>query len=230
MSAPDGLIGIGLYTPSEAERLTGIRASKIIRWLHGHDIADQHYEPLWRPQVDLKDGHVYLGFRDLMEVRVANAFISRGLSAQKVRRAIEIAREMIGEERPLSTARFRTDGRTVFLQVLEQDGDERLIDLFRNQFSFREVLEPSLKNLELDDDGVPARWWPIGKTKRILVDPEKSFGQPIEADSGVPAAILASAAKAEGSPEAAALAWRVSVSSIRRAVEFQDAYDARLAA
>jgi len=217
------LIGLGLYTPAEAQRLTGIMSSKIIRWLRGHEVSGLIYEALWRPQIDLQDGHVYLGFRDLMEVRVANAFISRGLSAQKVRRAIQIAREMIGEERPLSTARFRTDGRTVFLQVLTEEGDNKLIDLFRSQFSFREIIEQSLTNLELDDEGIPARWWPVGRAKKILVDPARSFGQPIELESGVPALVLAAAAKAEGSVEAAARAWQVPIASIRRAIEFEDA-------
>jgi hypothetical protein len=236
------LIGLGLYTPAEAERLTGIRSSKIIRWLRGHEISGSNYQALWQPQIDLQDGHVYLGFRDLMEARVgaiaeswwrarvADAFISRGLSPQKVRRAIQIAREMVGEERPLSTARFRTDGRTVFLQVLTEEGDNKLIDLFRSQFSFREIIEQSLTNLEMDEEGIPARWWPAGRAKKILVDPARSFGQPIELDSGVPASVLAAAAKAEGSIEGAARAWQVPVASIRRSVEFIDASQRRLAA
>ena len=97
------LIGIGTYTPAEASQLLSVPSAKIVRWLRGHDVGQTHYPRLWRPQIDLDDGRVYLGFRDLMEVRVANAFISRGLSPQKVRRAIEIASELLAEERPLST-------------------------------------------------------------------------------------------------------------------------------
>jgi uncharacterized protein (DUF433 family) len=226
----DDLIGIGLYTPSEASGLLGVRSAKIIRWLRGHDLKGKRYERLWEPQVDLGDNEVYLGFRDLMEVRVANAFIERGLSPQKVRRAIEIARQLVGEQRPLSTTRFRTDGRTVFLQVLQEDGPDRMIDLFRSQYAFREVIEPSLKNIDFDDDGIPRRWWPLGKQARVMVDPERAFGQPIESGSFIPVTVLAAAAKAEGSPEATARIWSVSVASVRRAVEFQSVCDQRLAA
>ena len=130
------LIGMGVYTPAEASRLVGVPSAKIVRWLRGHDIHETYYPPLWRPQIDLGDDHVYLGFRDLMEVRVANAFIERGLSPHKVRRAIEIACQLLMEKRPLSTARFRTDGRTVFLQVLKEDGADQMIDLFRSQHVF----------------------------------------------------------------------------------------------
>jgi uncharacterized protein (DUF433 family) len=222
------LIGIGLYTPAEASRLLGVPSGKIIRWLRGHRVGDQGYSQLWRPEIDLGDDRVYLGFRDLMEIRVADAFISRGLSAQKVRRAIELAREMIGEERPLSTARFRTDGRTVFLQLKKEDGSDEMVDLFLSQHVFRDIIEPSLKNIEFVD-GIPSRWWPRGKQANVVVDPQRSFGQPIEAESNVPTAVLAAAAEAEGSVEAAARMWSVSPASIRKSIEFQEGLD-RLAA
>jgi uncharacterized protein (DUF433 family) len=212
-----------MYTPADASQLLGVPSAKIIRWLRGHDVGETHYPQLWRPQIDLGDGHVYLGFRDLMEVRVANAFIARGLSPQKVRRAIEIAQQMLTQERPLSTARFKTDGRTVFLRVLKEDGSDQMIDLFRNQHVFREIIEPSLRNIDFDDGGIPFRWWPHGKQARIVVDPHRAFGQPIEVDNGVPASILSAAAHAEGSPEKAARVWGVPVNAIRRAMDFQSA-------
>jgi uncharacterized protein (DUF433 family) len=224
------LIGIGLYTPAEASQLLGIPAAKIVRWLRGHRVGERPYDPLWRPQVDIGDGHIYLGFRDLMEVRVADAFITRGLSPQKVRRAIDIARSMLGDDRPLSTARFRTDGRSVFVQLKKEGGSDEMVDLFLRQHVFREIIEPSLKNIDFTDDGIPSRWWPRGKQARIVVDPRRAFGQPIEADTNVPATALAAAANAEGSIEAAAQIWSVPVSAVRHSIEFQKGLERRLAA
>jgi uncharacterized protein (DUF433 family) len=86
-----------------------------------------------------------------------------------------------------------------------------------------------LKNIDFVD-GIPSRWWPNGKQARIVVDPQRAFGQPIEADSSVPAAVLAAAAKAEGSEEAAAKVWSVPIAAVRRAVDFQKRFDQRLAA
>jgi len=56
------LIGIGLYTPAEAQRLIHVPAGKLIRWLRGHKTTTGEYEPLWSPQVDVGDGKIYLGF------------------------------------------------------------------------------------------------------------------------------------------------------------------------
>lgn len=224
------LIGIGLYTPAEAGWLLQVSPGKIARWLRGHRATGRDYAALWRPQVDLGEDGIFLGFRDLMEVRVASAFILRGLSPQKVRRAIELAHETIDDEHPLSTARFRTDGSTVFLQVIEESGETRLLDLFRGQYAFQSVIERSLKDADYDASGVPTRWWPLGRAKSVIVDPQRSFGRPIEAETAVPVDALANAARAEGSVEAAARAWDVPPRAVRRAVAFQSAMDSRQAA
>jgi hypothetical protein len=55
------LIGVGLYTPAEAQRLLGVPAGKISRWLTGHVVGGKRYDPLWSPQIDLGDGKTYLG-------------------------------------------------------------------------------------------------------------------------------------------------------------------------
>jgi uncharacterized protein (DUF433 family) len=219
----DKLIGIGLYTPAEASRLLQIPASKLTRWLRGHEVEGQWYERLWQPQVDLGDGRVYLGFRDLMELRTADAFMKAGVSAIMIRKAIAEARKYIDDERPLSTARFRTDGRTIFLEIVDDDRDPKLLDLFKRQYAFKRIVEASLKGVEFGD-GIPVRWWPLSKQDRIVLDPGRSFGQPIESTSGVPTASLAAAARAEGSVERAAKLWRVTPQAVRRAVKFEETF------
>lgn len=215
------LVGVGLYTPAEAARLLRIPAGKIARWLRGHEVKGKWYDRLWRPQVDLADGKIYLGFRDLMEMRTAHAFMQVGLSAIMVRRAIDEARNLTDDERPLSTKKFFTDGRSIFLEIVDESGDQKLLDLFKRQYAFKRIMEASLKDVEFDG-AAPSRWWPMTKAQKILVDPERAFGQPIEAESGVPTAVLAAAASAEGSAEIAARLWQVSVPAIKRAVKFEN--------
>ncbi len=211
------LLGIGMYTPAEAGRLTAVPSSKIRRWLRGHSLGRKHYERLWQPQIDIGDDEVYLGFRDLIEVRVVDAFIRAGLSAQKIRRAIAIAQDRYGIDHPLSTHQFRTDGRNVFLLLADEDQD-RIVDLFRNQYAIRQVLEPSFKGLEYGPGGVPVRW---RVSPGVVIDPEHAFGQPVDRDSLVPTAVLADGAAAEGSPGAAAIAFDVPVQAVKRAIAFE---------
>ncbi len=104
------LIGVGIYTVPEASRYTGVAAGKIKRWLKGYDYVQRgerrQAAPLWNPQIELDDGELHLGFRDLVELRVVNAFIEEGFSPWRVRQGLIAARALAGDERPTLHAAF----------------------------------------------------------------------------------------------------------------------------
>lgn len=220
------LVGLGLYTPAEAARLIKVPAAKLTRWLKGHGSGNRIYAPLWRGQVSLGDDKLYLGFLDLVQSRMAAAFIDAGLSPQKVRRALVLARELIEHDHPFATSRFRTDGRTLLLEALSDDEDDRpLVDLFkRGQYVMHKVIEPSLKGIDFDTD-IAARWWPKGRASDIVLDPTRQFGQPIIESVGVPTSILNATAEAEGSVVRAAQLFRVSPAVVQRAIDFERGFD-----
>lgn len=220
------LVGVGIYTPAEASRFTNIASAKIRRWLRGHRANNKQYGALWLPQIDIGDDEIYLGFRDLTEVRVVDAFIKAGLSAQKIRRAIDIARDRYNIDRPLSTTMFRTDGKHVFLS-LSDEGEDKLVDIFKDQYAIKRVLEPSFKGLEFDDEGQPTRW---KIAQGIIIDPDYAFGQPVEAETFVPTRVLAEAAEAEGSPAQAARLYSVPLRAVNRAVSFEKLEALKIAA
>lgn len=214
------LLGVGLYTVRQAQDLLGVPATRLTRWLRGYAADGREHDPLWRSQVEIGDGRTYLGFRDLVQARMTAALVGTGLSPQTVRAAIATAADILETSHPLADARFRTDGRTILLDTLTAGIDDRLIDLFKGQFVMRVVIEPSLKDIDFDDD-VAARWWPAGRDAGIVLDPARQFGRPIDDVTGVPTSILAAAVQAEGSQAAAAAAYGVPVGTIRRALSFE---------
>ncbi len=218
------VIGAGVYSPAEAARYTGVASGKIIRWFRGHHNQNGDYLALWEPKFDTTEGQLFLSFRDLAEVRVAEALVKiAGLSPQKVRRAIILARTMLNDSRPLSSARFKTDGRNVFLKIANEGEDQerdQLLDIFKSQFAFARIVEPSLKDLDYVDM-VPTKWWIAGREKKIVIDPKRAFGRPIDEPTSVPTSVLANAFAAEGSFANAAKAYSVPIASVRRAVEFE---------
>lgn len=214
------LVGVGLYTPQEAQDLIGVPASRLRRWLSGYAVGDTSYDPLWNPQVELGDGSVHLGFRDLIEARTAHEFMKAGISAQAIRKAISRARELIEDGWPLSTARFRTDGKSIFLQDIREDGDTRLIDVLKGQYAFSKVMERSLLNVEFDG-GRPSQWWVAGRGAGIVIDPNRSFGQPIDDKTGVPTAVLAEQMKQLDDAAAVARFWEVSERAVKSAFAFE---------
>jgi hypothetical protein len=64
-------------------------------------------------------------------------------------------------DRPFSTQKFRTDGRTIFLEITDNIREGELIDLRHRQGVFHSVILPSLHYLEFDAE-IVARWFPLG--------------------------------------------------------------------
>jgi uncharacterized protein (DUF433 family) len=218
-------VGIGYYTAVDAARLLNIPVRNVRRWLGGYAYIFEgetlHVDPLWEPQLPREEGHIELGFRDLIELRFVGAFIDAGLGLKTIRHCLAYARECVDDERPFSTRRFQTDGKTILLQSVSSFGDEHLLDLRQKQYAIKAVIERSFKDLDIDDDAV-SRWRPYKGKPSIVIDPELVFGQPTTALYNVPTIALAQAVKAEGSERAVSKMFEIPLSVIRDAVAFEE--------
>jgi uncharacterized protein (DUF433 family) len=217
-------IGVGFYTAPEAARLLKIPARNINRWLggyeHGKGEARTESAPLWTPQLPASDKHIELSFRDLIELRFVAAFMEAGLGLKTVRRCIAYARECVEDERPFSTSKFQTDGRTIFLQSAEGGDEETLLDLKKRQYVIKKAIERTFKDLDIEDDAV-TRWRPFHNKASIVIEPGRAFGQPIASQSGIPTVALAEAARAEGSVERVSVLYEVPSAVVRDAIAYE---------
>jgi uncharacterized protein (DUF433 family) len=218
-------IGIGFYTVPQAASLLHMRALSIRRWLGGYTFKDNagaahSMAPLWKPQLPAWGDHLELGFRDLIELRFVKAFIDKGLGLLTIRNCLEYARRYVDDERPFSTRRFQTDGRTIFLESAEEAGDKKVLNLKDGQYMIRQAIDRTFKDLDIEDE-IVARWWPVRGRKTIVIDPTRSFGQPIVAKYGVPTQVLAEAVESEGSIIAASRVFEVPEQAIKAAIAFE---------
>lgn len=217
-------VGVGSYTAPEAARLLRTSALNVNRWLRGYTFRrggkERQMPPLWEPQHAEVQEHLEIGFRDLIELRFVKAFIDAGVGLLAVRNCLEYARECVQDQRPFSTRRFQTDGRTIFLESIDRASTIELLDLKKRQYVFKQVIERTFKDLDIEDDAV-ARWRPFNGKPSIIIDPSRSFGQPIASDFGVPTVALAEAVEAEGSIEDVARLYEVPLAVVRDAVSFE---------
>ncbi len=219
------VIGVGSYTAPEAARLLKTSPLNVNRWLRGYIYRrsgeERRMPPLWTSQHVEVQEHLEIGFRDLIELRFVTAFLDAGVGLLAIRNCLKYARECAHDERPFSTRRFQTDGRTIFLESIERAGETKLLDLKKRQYVFKQVIERTFKDLDIEDDTV-ARWRPFNGKQSIVIDPGRAFGQPIASQFGVPTIALAEAVEAEGSIEDVARLFDVSISVVRDAVQFED--------
>lgn len=218
------VFGIGAYTPSEAAKLLQMEQKTLRRWVYGYDYDHgdglKAQPALWTPQYDPEADGQLLGFRDLIEARIVHALRRSRIGLPTIRLCIERAKEMLGRDHPFSTSAFKTDGRKIFLEITQGVDEPRLIDLSDRQHVFRDFVLPSLSGLEFGEDHAE-RWWLITNRKTLVVDPERSFGQPIIASAGLLTSRVVQELKAEGSVERIAKLYHIPVRAVRDALDFE---------
>lgn len=218
-------VGVGLYSVADAATLLKAPPRTLRRWLGGYAYKRneevRHVPPLWRSDIPKMDGDIEMSFRDLIELRFVRGFLENGIGLKAVRNCMEYAQLCMQTDRPFSSGRFRTDGRTIFLESLEASGEPKLLDLKEKQYVFKRVVEQSFRDLDLQGD-IVKRWRPYRGKESIVVDPTRSFGQPVASASGVPTIVLAEAVKAEGSVARVASMYEVEKSVVQDAVKFHE--------
>jgi uncharacterized protein (DUF433 family) len=219
------LVGVGLYSVREAARLTGARERQIRRWLFGYSFktkaSDRAWSaPLWKTEFSEEADFYAIGFHDLLEVRFVDAFTTRGVSLQVIRRASAKAKNLFRVDYPFTSLLFRTDGRSIFYEALGEE-DPKLFDLLKSQRVFDEVIRPSLYEGIEFKDSVASRWFPLGRDHSVVLDPLVSFGKPVVEGFGVPTEMIAATVNAEGDTKRAAQVFELPLHLVKRAVEFE---------
>jgi uncharacterized protein (DUF433 family) len=209
--------GTGLFTVPEAAELIGARASVLRRWF----VRSGSRVPLF--EAERVGKHTSLTFADLVTALFIRAFHNHGVSMQKIRRAAVNAARDLGTDRPFAMRRFRTDGSTIlmWLETPLPDEGPHLVDATTNQAVISQVIGPLLHKVEYNLDDTARRWWPMGTTGHVVVDPEVSFGRPTIAGRGVQTRVLAGPVRAGDPPGMVAEWFGVTEAEVLAACEFE---------
>jgi uncharacterized protein (DUF433 family) len=170
-------------------------------WCVGQDYKSKgrsrHYRRVIRLDGTSREG---LSFLNLVEAHVL-AGLRRvyRLPLPKIRAALEWTSKKLPLERPLTEARFATDGINLYIDHVAE-----LIDAGKDgQIAMREIMEAYLSRVERGPRGVPIKLYPFtrkepaAETERaVVIDPAVAFGRPVLAGTRVPTAILADRFKA----------------------------------
>jgi uncharacterized protein (DUF433 family) len=155
-----------------------------------------------------------------MEVRFVEFFIGKGVSWKVLREAASYAAREIGSGHPFSTAKFKTDGKRIFADFM-MERRRSLLDIVAQQYTLPTVIDSYLYEGVVFHGGDPARWFPFRNSKKIVIDPAISFGQPTLHPEAVPTSVLAKAFAVEKSIERVSKWYSVPSSSVRTAVEYE---------
>ena len=214
------IIGQGVYSPRQASRLIGITPQDVLRWTRGSGPN----EPLWKAHYHFVEDSTEISFTDLIELRVVSGLRRAGLSLQSIRFAISVAQQKFGISQPLASRNFKTDGVEILMDSIENDGEYvSLTKRSPGQKVFSQIVDQSLRDVEFDGDQV-ARWRPE-KHKEIVLDPKRSFGDPLLDQFGVSTNTIFSEFDNFQDEKYLSKIYEIPLVSIRKALAFERSLD-----
>jgi uncharacterized protein (DUF433 family) len=172
--ANDALLGRGIYDPTEAARLLRVHPATLERWTTGK-------KPLLKPSFKF-----FFDFEDLVSLLVIAELWRRQVRTDDIRRGIEVLGEELGVDRPLAhvdaPARLATVGRAFFANIGEwADAGKRF------QMAFQPMVEPVLRPLEYDTQGLAHLWRPLD---HVTATPVVQAGSPCIESTRVPTSTI----------------------------------------
>jgi predicted RNase H-like HicB family nuclease len=131
------------FNTKTISRISGLSARQVDYWDRTHFI---------KPSVSEASGYGSVrlySFNDLIQLKVAKTLMDKGISLQKIRKAINyLKKNMPVIERPLSELKFLTDGETIF--VLTRDKKIIIDTLKSGQLIFSIALGEIVESLKGD--------------------------------------------------------------------------------
>lgn len=212
--------GIGLYPVPLVARLLKEKPRVVQSWLDGY--ANSNASPIIQRQLPQFGGHTVFGFLDLIEARFIKHFVDSGLSPQSIRKVANKLRDKYRENHPFATkSRFRTDGRRIFMEVVETKEERIVVDLMTDNFVMAPMIERSLFETILYADDLAYRWHPVDELPRIVLDPKIALGKPVVEGKWTTTRAVYNSFIVDGQYADTADEFNLDEESVRQAVEFE---------
>jgi len=218
------LLGKGIFTLAEAAFLARVRTQTMTRWLFG----DLRGDSVIASEFSEQDENV-VSFLDFVQALAIRAIrVRHKVPLQRIRQAYEEAQEKYNVKYPFATQHttfLLGDSNTIVIHLGNDDYRE-LAGPSKGNRMITQVVEPYLHDLRFDGK-IASEYcaWPpraANDARRVIMNPKRSFGEPIITTSGYTAQTLWEAYGVEGGTEAAARAFGISTDDVELACEYYD--------
>lgn len=227
-------LGVGVYTRAEVSRLLHMHPQRINRWVRGYSYSwtvaggSRHHgkkPAIVSPDLPSLDGIMVMSFLELIELLIVREFIECEVPFPKIRRAWQHASEMFKTRHPFAHHRAYVGHGSIFIKAPKHGRATDLLELSSRQptqLVAGPIFERTLQAVDFDRrTWLVRRWWPLGKTVPVVLDPAVAFGAPVVEGTRIETGILAGYARQSG-VESVAAAYRIDAEQVRAAVAFEN--------
>lgn len=211
-------MGGGIYNSTDVADILKIDRKKahylLLAYFDGKFRRDSHFN------YRLSDeGRFSVNFLSLIELYIFQEFKEAGLTSHRIVKIHEFLSEELKTPYPFASTDFFKSGKDLYFK----NGEDWVITDKSLQIALRKIIENFGAKIAFNDNNQAEKYYPLGKDKAIVIDPNYRFGQPILKDSFLPIEPLYETYKAENDDaDLISHIYDVSKSEIKDIVEFME--------
>ena len=204
---------MGVLDMADAARFLDVARSTFHRWAQGYDRGGPLLHVIPAP-----GRRAQVPFIAVAEAYVLTALRQAGVKPTKIRPALDRLSAEFGREYVLVAPNLATDGIDVLWDYSRSEEGRDLMEGSTGQLVMLEIVKQYLSYITWADDDLPARLtFPHCQPSKVVIDPLRSFGQPVFEGTRARVQDVANMLKAGEDPQVVADEHGVNIEDVRTA-------------
>jgi uncharacterized protein (DUF433 family) len=221
-------LGKGIYTIPDTARILHLPKSRIRRWISGYCkfTVDRETCTISQPVIDQGTWAIQnsraLNFYALIELYTFTALRELGVPLQKIRRARTDLIKRFNVSYPFASYELLCDGKQILVKFRETASSILMYLGENGQTALKDIVEPFCKKIDFSSQTKLAeKYWPLGKSRFVVVDPNRGFGRPTIIGTNITTKAVAGLVNAGDPLEEVARLYKIKSEWVEDAVEFE---------
>lgn len=172
-----------MYTTSEVAQILQLPYYKVHKWINKYWDGDLGKEFEKKYSWDTDNSRA-ISFHTLVEFYVMMRLTEAGVKTKEILKAHKELTKMYNSAFPFALkdvlSQIKTDRKKIYLSykndLVTLDGTKQF------NLSFIKLF---FEKLDFDQSNLATRFWPLGKEKSIIIDPQRKFGHPVLSNKNI---------------------------------------------
>jgi len=208
-------LGSGFFTISDIAEILKVDRHKISYLVRNY----------WNDKLSSNRNFIYIyetdkvlavNFYALIEIKVFYVLKENGISYKKALEAHNILSKEFNTNYPFAHNSFYQSGST----ILFEKGKSLIQAENSKQIAIRQVIEPFSEKIDYSTDKIARAYYPLGKDKDIIVDPEHQFGEPVVVNTNILASTISKMYNAGDKVELIAKVYNIKETAVKDAIAY----------
>lgn len=211
-------IGQGIYTAADASRILKIPYPKANYWFkyYAKNRLSKSVDYVYHFQVK---NVIAVNFLTLIEMYVFYTLKEKGVKTKRIVEAHSVMSQFLETAYPFAKQDIYVESHSLLF-----GSDDNLITADKHlQVVIVRVLKEFTSKVQFNNDRIAKKYYPLGKNKCVVVNPENQFGQPIIDGTNILTETIYNLSKGGDSPEFIAKLYDITVNQVEDAIEYAKA-------